>query len=129
MSKPIHIFKCSACAREQHTGFVCAKCGTGTMKDTGRKVEQDLRSSLQKTAAKWPMLSESLGVSLRQIDANGKYLGDMGRKFPHHRFDPKTGAMILNNNSEFKRALHDLGYADKNKSHVPKTGVTYFIPK
>lgn len=53
------------------------------------------------------MESEALGVNPSQIP-------EIQKQFPHHRFNPKTGAMLIGSHQEMKRVLKDIGYRDWN---------------
>lgn len=57
--------------------------------------------------SKWPIRSRGLSVLPSQIP-------EMKRLFPHHKFDPKTGHMIIESQKEFEQVRADLGFVDND---------------
>ena len=57
--------------------------------------------------SKWPIHSRGLSVLPNQIP-------EMKRLFPNHKFDPKTGHMIIGSQKEFEQVRADLGFVDND---------------
>lgn len=77
---------------------VCPKCGAKTKRFIGSREQMAPGFDVE-------MESEALGVNPSQIR-------EIQKQFPHHRFNPHTGAMLIGSHQEKKRILKDIGYRD-----------------
>lgn len=88
------------------------ECEDGVLADRDYGPEHDPR---QRTRGDlWPLKSDSMGIGQRQVDPEtGGYANpEMRRKFPKHKFDPRTGQMIFNSKMHRRQCLKDTGYRD-----------------
>lgn len=98
-----HVFSTvTTIAKRDDPGMTCPTCGSRAWRDAVASMRPHTETGYQKE-----MESEALGVNPSQIP-------EIQKQFPHHRFNPKTGAMLIGSHQEMKRVLKDIGYRDWN---------------
>ncbi len=65
---------------------------------------------------RWPMMSAACGVNPKQVDAKTRRYADRAKRkrFPHHKFDPRTGRMQFDSRQHRRRCLKDMGMVDQH---------------
>jgi putative FmdB family regulatory protein len=107
---PTYTYVCKTHGAFDESRLIATRDEPASCPECKKPAKRDAMASIKPhtdTGYQTEMVSEALGVNPDQIP-------EIQKQFPHHRFNPKTGAMLIGSHQEFKRVLKDIGYRDWN---------------